>query len=181
MLPESEPQSQSGLPVTIDHAGLTEVSYHEGRNGDWICLARDTQFSHRMYAAFSDDQGVTWSLARPTNIPDSPSLTTSVTLSDGTVLLIGNQCATDFDNPTTPKHYGRDPLVVSVSTSGYVFSNPQALRTGQQTFRIPDVSGRGGGAQYPSAIVVSDKLYVAYSMGKEDIWVSIVDLTDVLP
>lgn len=175
----NELKSQTGLPVPIDFARLCEASFFEGQNGDWVCLTRDNSFSHRMYASFSDDQGVSWSPARPTNIPDSPSQTISVTLSNGVILLIGNQCATEFDNPTDPKHYGRDPLVISISTNGYTFANPYALRTGQQEFRIENVSGRGGGAQAPNAQIFSNKLYVVYSMGKEDIWSAVVNLSDI--
>ncbi len=38
---------------------------------------------------------------------------------------------------------------------------------------------RGGGGQYPSALVNGEYLYVLYSMGKEDVWISKVPLADI--
>jgi hypothetical protein len=85
------------------------------------------------------------------------------------------------DNPGKPDHYGRDPLMVSVSPDGYLFARAYALRCGQQEWRIPrsEVRGRGGGGQYPSALVHGKHLYVLYSMGKEDVWTSRVPLADL--
>lgn len=56
-----------------------------------------------------------------------------------------------------------------------------ALRCGQQEWHIPrsEVRGRGGGGQYPSGLVHSKHLYVLYSMGKEDVWISRVPLADL--
>ena len=83
------------------------------------------------------------------------------------------------DGPGQRSHYGRDPLTVAVSRNGVLFTQVYALRTGKQTFRVPAVGGRGGGAQYPSAVVHEGTLYVHYSMGKEDIWVSSAPLSDL--
>jgi hypothetical protein len=105
-----------------------------------------------------------------------------VELPDGTVLLIGNQTAAAFDNPETVGHYPRDPLTVSVSSDGgYHFARVYALRCGVQAYRTPQsvVKGRGGGGQYPSALVHDGRLYVIYSMGKEDIAISQVALADI--
>jgi len=75
--------------------------------------------------------------------------------------------------------YNRTPLTVSLSPDGYRFNRAFALRCGQQPWRVPtqEVLGRGGGWQYPSAIVHDGTLYVLYSMGKEDICISSVPLT----
>ena len=88
--------------------------------------------------------------------------------------------APEFDNPAHA-HYGRDPLTVSVSRDGYLFDRVYALRVGQQQWRVPqrEVLGRGGGGQYPDGLVLGDRLYVLYSMGKEDIWISSVALSDL--
>ena len=134
-----------------------------------------------MYVSISPD-GHGWDPAVAADIPDSPSLTTNVTLDDGTVVLIGNQMGPAFDNLDQVTHYGRDPLTVAVSPDGYRFEQAFALRCGTQQYRTPqlDVRGRGGGAQYPSAIVRQGILYVQYSMGKEDIWVSSVPVEAIL-
>ncbi|HAI13784.1 MAG TPA: hypothetical protein DCM28_18905 [Phycisphaerales bacterium] len=87
--------------------------------------------------------------------------------------------ATAFDNADKRRHYGRDPLVLSVSNDGYRFTSAYALRCGKQQYRVPNVKGRGGGPQYPNLSVYGDKLYVMYSIGKEDIAVTIVPLSAI--
>ncbi|OVE78813.1 hypothetical protein BVY01_04345 [bacterium I07] len=144
-----------------------------------MCLLRDEEFSKRVYVSIEIPTGA-WIPAMPTDIPDCPSLSTTVSLDDGTVLLVGNQVAPKFDNPDEKKRYTRDPLTVSVSSDGYVFERAYALRTGVPEVRVPGVEGRGsGGGQYPSAIIHNGTLYVQYSMRKEDIWISVVPLSDL--
>jgi hypothetical protein len=168
------------LPKGIDTNRLCEPTHYQAKDGRQVILLRDDCYSHRMYVAVSD-HGLNWDTAYPTDIPDSPSLSTNVVLADGTVLLVGNQMAPEFDNPGQPFHYERDPLMVSVSADGYVFTRAYALRCGQQEWHVPRklVLGRGGGAQYPSALVHDGQLYVQYSLGKEDVWVSRVPLSEL--
>ena len=165
-------------PTADDTNRLCEATWYRAKDGGHVCLLRDDTYSHRMYVSTSSD-GRVWATARPTDIPDSPSLSTTLTLADHTVLLIGNHMAPKFDNPHERKHYQRDPLSVAVSVDGYLFTRVYALRTGQQEFRVKGVGGRGGGAQYPSAVVHKGVLYVQYSMGKEDVWVSSAPLADL--
>ncbi len=165
------------LPQGIDSNRLCEATFYQAKDGRQVVLLRDDCYSHRLYMSVSDD-GREWPVAYPTDIPDSPSLSATVALDNGTVLLIGNQMAPAFDNPGKPSHYGRDPLMVSVSEDGYRFTRAYALRCGQQEWHVPrtEVLGRGGGGQYPSVLVRDGYLYVLYSMGKEDIWLSRVPL-----
>ena len=165
------------LPEGVDTNRLCEPTFYQAADGRHLVLLRDDCYSHRMYVSVSED-GLNWPTAYPTDIPDSPSLTTNVVLHNGTVLLIGNQMAPKFDNPGKPDHYRRDPLMVSVSPNGYLFTRAYALRCGQQKWRVPqsEVRGRGGGGQYPSALVKDGYLVVLYSMGKEDVWISRVPL-----
>jgi hypothetical protein len=168
------------IPRAGDGGRLCEPTVYRTADGRFMMLLRDDAYSHRMYASLSAD-GRTWETAVPTDIPDSPGLTTSLTLPDDTVLLIGNQMAPEFDNPDEVRHYDRDPLTVAVSRDGYRFERAFALRCGQQQWRTPpaEIHGRGGGAQYPSAVIDAGTLYVQYSMGKEDIWVSSIPLSQL--
>ncbi|MFP4028026.1 MAG: exo-alpha-sialidase [Candidatus Brocadiia bacterium] len=167
------------IPRGIGTHGLCEPTVYQAADGTYVILLRDLDYSHRMYVSTSKNLRE-WPTAHPTDIPDSPSLSTTVTLENGTVLLIGNQMAPKFDNPEKG-HYSRDPLMVSVSPDGKTFEKAYALRCGIQDFRVSQslVKGRGGGAQYPSATVHKNTLYVLYSMGKEDIWISSVRLADI--
>jgi len=171
-------RGHAGKRTAVDTPRPCEPVTYRARDGNDVCLLRDDAYSHRMYVTVSVD-GKTWPRAQPTDIPDSPSLSDAVVLEEGTVLLIGNQMAPKFDNPKEVSHYGRDPLMVSVSTDGYLFTRAYALRTGKQKFRVPNVGGRGGGGQYPSGLVHKGRLFVLYSMGKEDIWISSVSLSDL--
>ncbi|MCL4204808.1 MAG: hypothetical protein KJ000_20205 [Pirellulaceae bacterium] len=40
-----------------------------------------------------------------------------------------------------------------------------------------EIHSRGGGAQHPSAVIHDGTLYVQHSMGKEDIWISSIPLS----
>lgn len=162
----------------VDSPRPTEPTFYRAADGKWVCLMRDDAYSHRMYVSVSED-GNEWPPARPTNIPDSPSLSDTLSLPDGRVLLIGNQVAPAFDNWDAVSHYNRDPMTVAVSPDGYRFTRAYALRTGSPGHRVPGVGGRGRGAQYPSALVHDGRLHVLYSMGKEDIWISSVPIADI--
>lgn len=165
-------------PESVDPCRLVEPTIYTATDGKKISLMRDDRFSHRMYVSVFDEATKQWAKGFPTNIPDSPSLSKAVTLADGRVLLVGNNMAPEFDKEQ-PRHHGRDPLMISVSHDGYRFTSAYALRVGRQPFRVPFVRGRGGGAQYPDVKVVGDKVYVLYSVGKEDIAISVVLLSDL--
>ncbi len=175
-MPPWDFRGRLGFPRAVDGHRLCEPTVYRARDARRIMLLRDTRYSHRLYVSTSVD-GRAWQSGEPTDIPDSPSLTDSVRLADGTILLIGNQMAPAFDNPAAG-HYGRDPLTIAVSKDGICFDRAFALRCGGQSWRVPpsDVIGRGGGGQYPSARIHEHTLYVQYSMGKEDIWVSAISL-----
>lgn len=175
-------------PTTLNGRHLTEPTVHRARDGNWIMLLRDSNpggYSHRMFISVSTDGGITWPDAVPTDIPDSPSRRDTVLLSDGTLLLVGNQSTPEFDNPTLRRHLNRDPMTVAVSKDGYVYDRVFALRWNlPRDFRIRGVGGRSSGAQYPSAIVHDQKLYVLYSVRKEDIefaWVPLSALGINIP
>lgn len=175
-------RSQGGRPrppAGVDSANLNETTFYQTADGRYVCLRRDENFSHRLYVSMTNNLQE-WPLARPTDIPDAPSMTVNVQLTDGHVLLVGNQIATAFDDPER-KFYDRVPLVVSISKDGYVFDRAFAVRTDKHRHRVDGVAGRGeGGGQYPSAIVQAGRLYVLYSMGKEDIVITEIPLTDLM-
>jgi len=181
-LPAWDFEGRLGFPrAAEDGHRLCEPTVYHDADGQWVMLLRDLAYSHRLYRSQLGADGHTWQPAEPTDIPDSPSLSCRAQLEDGTVLLVGNQMAPAFDNSHERRHYSRDPLTVSVSRDGRRFTRCYALRCGTQQFRIPqkEVLGRGGGGQYPSALVHDGLLYVLYSMGKEDVWVSSVALRDL--
>jgi hypothetical protein len=171
-------RDQLGYPLAVEGQRLCEPTTFRNGRGGLTMLLRDTGFSHRLYVSEWEADSCTWCPARPTDIPDSPSLSCAVSLEGGEVLLVGNQISPAFDNWDETRHHQRDPLTVAISTDSEVFSRVYALRSGRQQWRVPksEVRGRNGGGQYPDAVVVDDQLFVVYSMGKEDIWASRVPL-----
>ena len=134
--------------------------------------------SYRLYVSFEDGNGG-YTEPYPTNIPDIPSRAEALRLPDGHVLLAGNQTAFRFDQQPTGMY--RDPLTIAVSPDGKDFTKVFALRTGAPpTFRFSGITGRGAGQfSYPSMIVHNGKLYVLYSVNKEDMAISIVPLSAI--
>jgi len=163
----------------VDTPRPVEPTFYRTADGRWACLMRDDAYSHRMYVSVSEN-GVDWPPARPTDIPDSPSLTDTLNLPGGAVLLVGNQVAPQFDNGDEVGHYPRHTMTVAASPDGEMFTRVRALRDEAPEHRVPDVGGRGRGPQYPSAAVHGQRLHVLYSMGKEDIWISSVPLEDLV-
>ncbi len=162
-----------------DTQRLCEPTPYKTKDGKFGLLLRDDNFSHRKYASFSKD-GKNWPVAEPTNIPDSPSFTIALSGSDGSVLFIGNHMAPRFDI-ASPRHYGRDPLMISYSPDGYKLVKSWSISSGPHKYTIPreQVFGRGGGAQYPTAMIENGKAYVMYSSGKEDILMAVFPISAI--
>ena len=139
--------------------------------------AIDRKSSNRLYVSFVNSKGV-WSTMRPTNIPDSHSRAQALRLSDGRVLLAGNQIAHQFDKSL---YLVRDPLTLAVSPNGETFTKVFALRSGGRTqpkHRFSGISGSTpAGYGYPSMVVHDGMLYVLYSVNKEDMAITIVPLS----
>lgn len=132
--------------------------------------------NNRLYVSFNSGSGG-WTTPYPTDIPDAPSRTEAVTAADGTIYLIGNQIAYEFDKPL---YLNRDPITISISKDGYKFEKTYALRTGApKTYRFPGVARRNPGFAYSSSLIHDGWLYTAYSVGKEEIGISRVQLADL--
>jgi len=160
--------------VAADGHRQCEPTCYRRPDGVLVKLSRDLRMSHRMYASLSRDEGRTWTMPVQTDIPDSASKSVSGTLPDGRIYLIGNQ-VTAAQGEEEPHHYNRDPLVLSLSEDGVTFDRAWAIRHGAPPIRLPG-PGKGGGFQYPSAVIVGDALWIIHSIGKEDVAVSRVPL-----
>jgi hypothetical protein len=173
--------SGEGIPSKgIDGAKLIESFTYQAADGELVLCMRNwgtpsnPVHNNRMYVSFNDGKG-SWEAPYPSDIPDAPSRAQAISLDDGTVLLIGNQNASQFDQAA---YLDRDPLTVSVSRDGYTFEKVYALRTGSPAgFRFSGIGGRNPGFAYPSALVHKGWLYVLYSIGKEDMAITRVPLS----
>ncbi len=126
---------------------------------------RDFTGSCRLGLTWSDDRGDTWSDLLPTNFPNSLSRAFVGRLPDGRYYIVGN----NYDILLNRKH-----MLIALSDDGYVFNKQYKLIGGNTTRRV---NGRHkeDGYHYPNCYAEDDKLFVIYSVNKEDIEVGIVD------
>ena len=176
--------TNQGVPrFGIDDASLIESFSYRTKDGGLVLFARNwgtmgnPVHNNRMYVTF-DDGSRNWEPLYPTDIPDSPSRADAIVLDDGTVLLIGNQNVSRFDQPV---YLDRDPITISISDDGYTFDRVFALRTGSRShYRFSGIGGRNHGFAYSNSIVHDGWLYTLYSVSKEDMEISRVRLSEIV-
>lgn len=116
---------------------------------------RDNRRSGFLYRAFSKDDGRTWSTPQKTNFPDATSKISGLRLNDGRYVLISN-----------PNPKKRDPLTLSVSDDGVVFTKMLYLIGGRHI-------------DYPHVIEHGDSFFIAFAGGKQTVEVLKVKIADV--
>lgn len=149
---------------TRNNAGTpeySEPSVSNLNNGFYVKLWRQLTGGASTKAAQLSYDGITYGDRVSTEIPDQPSRTKILNLSNNKICIIGNNDSTN-----------RTPLYISFSNDGINFI---------ETYNI-DVETDGAtysgifkdtGVQYPDAIELSNgKICVAYSVNKEDIRIS---------
>ncbi len=104
-----------------------------------MALFRDNRRSGYLYRSFSVDNGRTWSLPVRTNFPDARSKFNGLRLSDGRYVLVSN-----------PNPEKRDPLAISISDDGMVFTRMGYLTGGRHV-------------DYPHVMEHEGYLYVAFA------------------
>ncbi|HEY6168030.1 MAG TPA: exo-alpha-sialidase, partial [Verrucomicrobiae bacterium] len=120
-----------------------------------MAVFRDNRRSGFLDRAFSTDNGHSWSKPVKTNFPDATSKINGLRLRDGRYVLVSN-----------PNPKKRDPLTLSVSTDGLVFTKMLYL-----------VGGRH--IDYPHVMEHEGNLFVAFAGGKQSVEVLKVRLADV--
>ena len=130
------------------------------RNGSACC---------RLGLVWSDDEGDTWSDLLHTDFPDACSRSFAGRLSDGRYYIVGNS----YDRYLDRRH-----LLITLSDDGYTFNRQYSLVGGNTTRRV-NGQHKEDGCQYPNCFVDGGRLFVIYSVNKEDIEVGIADMTAV--
>jgi hypothetical protein len=141
---------------------LGSASKLKAEEPDWWILPddtlaavfRDNRGSGFLHRAFSTDDGRTWSTPIKTNFPDATSKISGLRLRDGRYILVSN-----------PNPKKRDPLTLSISADGLVFTKMLYL-----------VGGRH--IDYPHVIEHGDSLFIAFAGGKQSVEVLKVKLGD---
>ncbi len=142
---------------------LGSASELKAEEPDWWILPndhlsavfRDNRRSGFLYRAFSTDDCRTWSKPVKTNFPDATSKVSGLRLRDGRYVLVSN-----------PNPKKRDPLTLSISEDGIVFTKMLYL-----------VGGRH--VDYPHVIEQGDSLFIAFAGGKQSVEVLKIKLADI--
>ncbi|MDP6040656.1 MAG: exo-alpha-sialidase [Candidatus Latescibacteria bacterium] len=155
-------------------------------NGTWVRLYRDSGSIHaenraeveasksrRNYAAFSFDDGQTWTAPTWTSFPDSCARSNAGKLPDGQVYVINNILT------MSPSKGGRSMLAISLSRDGLHFDHMAVLRFAPPPQRYQGKAKRSNGFQYPHSVVVGEYLWVIYSVSKEDMEVARIPLSEL--
>ena len=129
-----------------------------------IMVFRDQGSTFRKLASVSHDHGLT--LTRPQLIytPDSRSKQSAGNLPDGTAYMINNPSG----------NRDRFPLVITLSSDGYVFDRAFLLCSGGEYLQPMRFSGKykRKGYSYPKSVVWGKYLYVSHATNKEDVEVT---------
>jgi hypothetical protein len=120
-----------------------------------VAIFRDNGGSHFLHRALSRDDGRTWSEPVRTNFPDATSKLCGLRLSDGRYVMVSN-----------PNPNRRDPLALSISDDGMVFT--------KMVYLVGDRH-----VDYPHVIEHDECLYVAFAGGKQSVEVLKVSLKDL--
>lgn len=166
-------------PITSDptlltgwNAGSIDASDCDdvGEPGGWQdkdgVLHYVARYDFNVWHSSSSDGGQTWTkLAPQRGFLDSPGNKEFGKLPDGRIWYVGN-----------PVVGTRDYLVLSLSNNGWDFNQSYIVRWEPMRQLYTDPFKGSVGYQYPSATYANGKLYIAYSVARDNIEVSIVDI-----
>jgi len=163
----SDPTLLSGWnPGSIDVSAASDVGEPGGwqdRDGVLHYTARN---DFNVWHSSSSDGGQTLTaLAPQPGFADSPGNKEFGKLPDGRVWYVGN-----------PISASRDYLVLGLSNDGWHFNSSYIVRWEPMRQLYPAPYKGSVGYQYPSATYANGKLYIAYSVARDYIEVSIVDV-----
>ncbi len=120
-----------------------------------MALFRDNSKGGYLYRSFSTDNGKNWSKPVQTDFPDATSKLHGIRLSDGRYVLVNN---------ADPKK--RDPLTISISDDGMVFTKMGYLIGGRRV-------------DYPYVMEHNGFLLVAFSGGKQSVELVKIKISDL--
>jgi hypothetical protein len=137
-----------------------------------VMVFRDQAESFRQLASESCDAGETWTKPALTGMPDSRAKQSAGNLPDGQAFLV--------NAPRADKR--RNPLAITLSRDGVLFDRAYLLRGASdlQPLRFEGIYKRPG-YHYPKSVVWKDYLYVGYATNKEDVELTRVPLSSLMP
>ena len=147
------------VPVPRDGAALDEPFWWTLPDGVLAAVFRDGSKSRRLYRAFSMDEGRNWSTPVQTNFPDAAAKFNALRLRDGCYAMASN-----------PRPDGiRNPLCLSLSDDGIVFTQMAVLRDAPTLYRYAGKDPGYAGYHYPHLLEHNSHLYLIHAENMEDI------------
>ena len=149
---------QLGLPGGICEGAFYQTDDHvlhmlHRSNTDWL------------YESHSTNEGESWSMPEKTNFPNCRAKVFFGRLPDGRFYYVGN--------PLPGSE--RNPLVLSLSEDGALFDTHYLIAGGACARKYPGYAKNGMYA-YPHGVIAGEKLYIAYTVWKEDVRLAVVPL-----
>ena len=160
-------KAASIAPFPDFKGGFPEPNWFIRKDGSIVMFFRANGVPW-LYASISNDNGAVYSAPERTNFPSTGSRMAVGNLPDGRAFCIWNPSV----------KFGRNPLVLSLSDDGANFRSAYVLR-GEPTRRKLKGTHKADGWQYASATVWRNALWVVYSVNKEDVVVSSINLPDL--
>ncbi|MCC6681494.1 MAG: exo-alpha-sialidase [Phycisphaeraceae bacterium] len=162
--------------ITRKSGRASEPSLFVRADGNLTMIFRDTVWdrakrTYRVLASISEDRGQTWSMPVLTDMPDSQSMQCCGNLPDGTAYMI---------NCPSRELWQRVPLAITLSSDGITFDRSFVVR-GTPPERRYEGKSKTFGYSYPSAMIHDNALWIAAAVNKEDIEVTRVPLSSLIP
>ncbi len=157
------------IPPSSDGLSPEQGTWYQTDDGCIWMYLRDGSISCRLALSWSEDEGETWSPPLRTDFPNTFSRAFAGRLTDGRYYIVGN----NFDIMLNRLH-----LMIALSDDGRLFDRQYTLVEGETTRRV---NGRHkeDGYHYPNCFADGDKLFVIYSINKEDSEVGIIDTKEL--
>jgi len=160
------PPRESLVPPSPDGIMPEQGTWYQADDGELWMYLRDGSYSMRLGLTRSCDGGRSWSIPIRTDFLNSYSRAHAGRLGRGAFYIVGN----NYDHFLDRSH-----LMIALSNDGKLFDRQYVIRN-EPTTRRYDGRHKENGYHYPNSIVDGDRLIIVYSVNKEDIEVSAVDI-----
>ena len=154
------------IPWTDQRIRPIQGTWYQTVDGRIWMFFRDVGFSTRLALTWSDDGGSSWSDVVLTDMPNTMSRASAGRLNDGRHYIIGN----NYDRMLDRSH-----LQIALSDDGHTFNSMYTLIHGKTHRRIDGIH-KEDGWHYPHSLIDGDRLFVIFSVNKEDIRCGVVDV-----
>ena len=124
--------------------------------------------NRHLISMYSNDEGDSWSQPESSNFPDADSRLYGLRLSNGLYVIL--------NNPNLLRY--RIPLSIAISGDGENFNHFANIRI-EQTNKEYSGHAKAPGYQYVRAFEHDNKLWVIYSVNKEDIEITAISLDEI--